>query len=1015
MYYTDNFSRKRRLDILFFRKRVADIYPLTFRKKVRIGRWRVGNKELKIGEKLSFDEQFPLPITGEFEFPKVENDETVFLEVWAGGESLVKVDGKPYGEINEYHRLLRIDDLLDGKKHSITLEVVPKGLFGTSNFNPRFERSNLIIFNRKMLNAFLDFKLVFEVYSVVDDPLKSMIHDILLKAFGILEIPSDTLSYFKRVREDMSLERLLNIWNPPDFPEEFENEIDEKMVESFEKASKFLMSEMEKLSRKFHEPLEIFISGHAHIDYAWLWPIEETKRKIVRTFSNVIKLMESYSKFTFLQSSSAIYEDLKNDAPELYEKVKKKVKEGRWEIIGGSVVEFDANLISGESIVRQFLYGQHFFEEEFGKRCTVCYLPDTFGFTWTLPQLIKDAGMNYFITTKLDWNDKNKFPYRWFKWRGLDGSEVIANLFHGKYNYNSNLKPEDIIEHVNNWKERSPEVLYGILTFGYGDGGGGPTEEMLEYYNRYDKMPGMPKLIMTNISKKMEELDLGELPIWDDELYLELHRGTYTNQAVIKKMNRKMEHLMYLVEFFATIDYMNGGYYPEKKIDEAWSIILRSHFHDILPGTSIKEVYDDVMRRLVEAEAEMRNILDEKLRKYTENTDMVSILNPTSFELPVILKDVDIKEGKYGSLMVKKSKNGRVYAISSETKLLPLSVGYFKGSNPNADIEFKIDKSTIENTSLRVNIEGGNIKIFDKLRNREIVKNISLKLVRDIPPIFEAWEIAPESEKVEDLVPYSVEILDENEVTSSLLLKYEFQGSKVDLALRMYSGFRILDLEFDVDWHTKRNMLRLDIETDFLTRKVRNEIAFGYIERKTTKNTSFELARFEVPQHRWIEMGEDDHGLVIVNDSKYGFSALHSRISLSLLKGSLYPDFFSDEGKHHFEFRLIPHDGDWKTTALHHATLLNLEIPVVYGNVRDIMKPLRSLWDITENPVLSAVKKRKGLDDVILRFYEAFGKRTKLSFRREMYRSNILEDEIEIVDHEEIFTPFSVKTYIYKL
>ena len=1016
MYYTGDFSREHNLDVAFFERRISELYPIAIRKKMRLNGWKIGSRELNVGERLNFDCGFPISITGEFVFPSVGDDETLLLDVWAGGETLVKVDGKPYGEINEYHRLLKMDRFLDGEKHSITLEVVPKNLFGISNFDPRFERSNLLVFNKKILGSFLDFKLVFELFKVVEDPLRSIIHDILLKAFGFLNLRCDTGSYFNRSGEDSSMRHLLTIWNPPKFPEEFENEIDEETVASFERASKFLMEEMENLSRKFSEPLEILISGHSHIDYAWLWTIDETKRKIVRTFSNVLRLMDDYPKFRFLQSSSAIYEDLKEEAPDLFEKVRKRVIEGRWETIGGSVVEFDANLPSGESLVRQFLYGQRFFEREFGERCRVCYLPDTFGFTWSLPQLMKDAGMRYFITTKLDWNDKNRFPHRWFIWRGLDGTEVVVNLFHGKHNYNSNLKPDDLIEHMKDWKRRSPTVLHDILTFGYGDGGGGPTEEMLEYYERYDKLPGMPKLRMVNVSKEIEKLKLGDLPIWDDELYLELHRGTYTNQAKMKKMNRKMENLMYLVEFFSTLDYIDGGSYPEEEIDEAWGIILRAQFHDILPGSSIKEVYDDVLDRLEKVESRMKKILKEKLEKLIrENVDdTVSVVNPTNLELPLILKDVDLKEGNYGDLKVRRSKNGRIYCISHGGSVPPFHVEHFESSDTDFETDVEINGSSLENSMLKVGIEDGKIKIYDKLRDREIIREMTLKAVRDIPPTFEAWEISPETERIETLIPSNIEILDADPSMSALMLKYEFQGSDIEMILRIYAGFRLVDLEFDVDWHTRRNMLRLNIQTDFLTRRVRNEIAFGYIERKTTKNTSFEMARFEVPQHRWLEMGEDDHGLVIVNDSKYGFSAHHSEISLSLLRGAIYPDFFSDEGKHHFEFRLIPHDGDWKPVALRHGVSFNMMIPAIHGRIRNPMGILKELFEISENPVLSSLKKRYDSEEVVVRFYESRGERTKLNIKKGMFRSNILEDELEPAGSCEIFRPFAVRTFIYK-
>jgi len=1029
MYYTSRFSKGlfggKSFTFQRLKRQASELFPLSIKRRETINSWEfvsdTKKENVKIGYK--WDPQtFPVVFRTSQNFPKIDNDSIACLDIWTGGESLVKIDGKPFGEINPYHRYLDISKFCDGNKHFIEIESVPKGLLGNSNFEPKLERAFFIVFDKEILKGFMNFDLVAELFNVVDEYLQEIIYQAFEKALGVIEIPSSTQDYSKRVMDDPNTAIVAYSWNPPKLEINNGIELDEKVRNSIIRASKLLMEEMEEISKKYKPPVKIYAMGHAHIDYAWLWPLKETKRKLVRTFANTLRMMEKYKDFRFLQSSSAYYADLKELAPELFEEIKKRVKEGRWELIGGSVVEFDSNVTSGESLVRQFLKGQKFFEREFGKRCKVGFLPDAFGFTWALPQIMKQAGIEYFVTTKIGWNDKNDFPYSWFIWRGLDGSEVVVHLYVGKNGYNSPLSPEDIKTHLDEHINNKCLVPFRLLTFGFGDGGGGPTDEMMENYYEYKKLPGMPDIEIKSFHEVFETEKLEDLPVWEDELYLEFHRGTYTNQSIIKKLNRLMENKLYLVEVISALDYMNGSEYPNDVIDRAWDRLLKSHFHDVLPGSSIADVYEEFSIMLEESRKELEELLNQKIKKFVEKEDkVVSIFNPTNLKLPLILRNVMFEEGNYEDvLFVQKSKDGRTYAVSN-FEVEGLEVASFKWKEQISKVEkdLLISEKSVENSKVKVKVlENGNIRVRSKEFDRELFKDQGMRLVaiRDIPPNFDGWEIAPDTEKKVYLVPESIEILDEGPVTASLLLKYKFQGSTIKQVLRIYAESPLVDVQFDIDWHTRRYLLKLELPVDVLAREATFEIAFGNMKRKTTRNTSYEIAKFEVPYHRWIDVSEENFGVSVINDSKYGCSVENSTIGLSIVRGAVLPDFFSDEGQHHVNFSILAHGKDWKVQTLKHAILWNTGLISVSGKLKDLAEKLRKKIEISDDVVMSALKKAEDTEDLVIRFYEPFGKRAMLKLETDVKLANILEDVIENIDENGkiTFKPFEIKTLMLK-
>ena len=1004
MYFSS--GKWKDLDYRRLKRQVSELFPLSVMSRKAIDNWTIevnGKvKKIKVGEMWNYKE-FPVIFRSSVVLEKAEPSQIVSLEIWTGGESLVKIDAVSYGEINEHHKFLDVTEFCDGKSHSIEIESVPKGLFGTTNYNPSLEKAFVMTFDKDVLNGFLTFDMVSNLIEAVDDELKDKIYKIFMESLGTIDIPSSTQDYESRSLDDEMMGDLMREWEAPNFKLNTGVKLDQKVRSQIIKAVKHLTDSLKMESL----PFTIYAMGHSHIDYAWLWPLKETRRKIVRTFANALRMMEKFPNFKFTQSSSAYYEDFKVREPELFEKIRSYVKEGRWAPIGGSVIEFDANLTSGESIARQFLYGQKFFEKEFGKRCKIGYLPDTFGFTWALPQIMKESGIDYFVTTKLVWSDKNIFPYSWFVWRGLDGSEIVTHLFTATEGYNSPLTPKDLKLGWDFHKEKKSDVPFSILTFGYGDGGGGPTDEMMIRYSLMKDLPGLPRLEIKNFEAVFEGYKFKDLPVIDDELYLEFHRGTYTNQSIIKKLNRQMENLIYTAEILSTADYKGGAEYPYKVLTDARMALARAQFHDVLPGSSIGEVYKEFGEMLEAQKKKISSLVDEIISKHTkDDKEKLSIVNVTNLKLPILLRNLDIPAGFYKDCVVQKGKDG-TYVIGKEIDgLKTLTLSRSKTIKGN----IKAEEKSLENALVKVEVKDGKLSVFDKITKRYLFKEgLSLVARRDIPAEFEGWDVPYDSEKEVKLTPKKVYLYENGPAMASLKFEYEFEGSKIEMIARIYDNYDNVDLKFNLDWHTRRYNLRLDMPMDLLTREATFEIAYGMITRKTTRNNPYEQAKFEVPYHRWLNLSEDDFGISVVNDSKYGCSVNGNDVSLSLVRGSTMPDFYSDEGHHEFTFSLFPTGKEWKEKTLKQAIVLNTPMPVAEGETEDFLKVLK-IFD-EDSVVLSAIKRAEDGEGVVMRFYEPYGKRTSVEFSESVNLSNILEDKFKKVKRLEI-KPFEVKTVI---
>src|ERR687890_299958 len=564
----------------------------------------------------------------------------VELELWLGGEGFVEISvgsRRSASGLNPFHRTFPVlDEAQGGEQVRIEAEVVSKGMFGSNVDEPRLERARLVVPEADARALERDLSAVFEACAVLDDhEVVPLLLDALDEATAALSDAWPTATgvtlarhlegYVNPIGDGVRnlpapyAEKALDInrmggepWSLPPAPEPL-SPLPEEAQKAARRAREALATHLKEIRERYPAVGRIALTGHAHLDLAWLWPIEETRRKARRTFASVLGLMDRYEDFVFNQSSAQLYRWIEDDVPELFARVRKRVEEGRWEPVGGSWVEPDCQIPSGESFVRQLFYGQRYFQDRFGYRCTVAWFPDTFGYSPGLPQLLRGAGLSGFFTYKLNWNETNDFPHDLFEWEGIDGTSVIAHTFENPgTDYNGDIVPRDVL---GTWRNFGGKRYHNesLFSFGWGDGGGGPSEKMLENFARLRDFPAMPRLRMARVDDFFASIREDGLPRWVGELYLELHRGTLTTQARVKKLNREAEHRLQEAEAFATLAARRGAAYPRDELERLWKTVLLNQFHDILPGSSISEVYKDTHRDLEDAVAAAEKLRDRAL------------------------------------------------------------------------------------------------------------------------------------------------------------------------------------------------------------------------------------------------------------------------------------------------------------------------------------------------------------------------------------------------------------------
>ena len=750
--------------------------------------------------------------------------------------------------------------------------------------------------------------------------------------------------------------------------------------------------------------------GHAHIDIAWMWRIHQTREKAIRTFVNALNYLDTNPDYTFFSSQALLYKMVKEDMPELYERIKKAVASGRWEVDGGMFVEADCNLPSGESLVRQFLYGTKFFKEEFGVDCKLLWLPDVFGYSAALPQILRGCGIKYFTTAKVSSNEYNTMPHDTFMWKGIDGSEVLSHLITSFYwervtagnpetSYNTALTPSFI---AGGWKHYHDKDLTRDIfaPMGWGDGGGGSADYMLQNQKRMQKgLPDAPKAVWGHVGDTFErwerELEGNRfLATWANEIYYEKHRGTLTSMARIKRKNRKAEFLLAKTELLALNAHLAlGAPYDKEGLDYVWERILTNQFHDILPGSSLKEVYDDADEYYAEAFTKVEELEAAAKKAIVEGIQGrkgdIIVFNPSGFERtePVRVGDDEftvIVPPKGYALVKPERAEGRV-------------------------AEF--DGSLLETPLIKVSFDADGFinSIYDKTLRRPLLKEGGranlLRAYEDKPLSSDAWDIdAFYREKfwdVTDLV--SSELVENTPYRAVVRQVRRFMRSELTQDIVFYAHTPRIDFVTYTDWKETHILLKAHFETNIHANKATFEIQFGAIERPTHENTQWDFAKFEVCGHKFADLSEGSSGVAILNDCKYGYSVRGGNLGLSLIKCAAGPNYNADREEHWFTYSFYPHAGSFARSDVPKEALslnLPLEAVVKENDGGSLPASFSFVKDVLGGCVIDTVKRAEDSEDVIVRIYEPYGHRAtaELEFGMEFdtaERCDLLENPTE--------------------
>lgn len=803
---------------------------------------------------------------------------------------------------------------------------------------------------------------------------------------------------------------------------------------------------------------KIFLLGHAHLDLAWLWPVSETWNAAQNTFESVLKLQEDFPELIFCHSSPALYAWIEEHRPDLFRAIQAQVAAGRWEVVGGMWVEPELNLIAGESIVRQLLYGQRYIQEKFGQLSTVEWVPDSFGFCATLPQFFANAGIEYFVTQKLRWNDTTKFDYGAFWWRSPDGSEVFSLM---SALIGESIDPLKMATYTLEWQTQTslPESLW---LPGVGDHGGGPTRDMLETAQRWQKSPLFPDLEFTTAEKYLRQISKGGtrqeaggtrqeagdnsdnsplFPTWNDELYLEFHRGCYTTHGDQKRWNRRCENLLYQAELFATLATVGCGVtYPKAEIEAAWKFVLFQQFHDILPGSSITQVYTDALPQWQQVEQVGTKILQESLLAIAshitlseppkpdslpifvfnslnwQRSEVISVALPTP---PTTTQEWQIYDASGKQLVSQLSEPSTILFLATEIPPVGYRIFWLSPSLPNTDEINRVSLSSppllpdwiLENEFLRVVIDpdtGDLSSVFDKTYQREVLSGAGnqLQAFKDSGQYWDAWNIDPNyaQHPLPSTNLQSIQWLEQGPVQSRVRVVRQLGESEFCQDYILQNGSRLLNIATIVNWQENHVLVKaafpLNIEADFAT----YEIPCGAIRRPTKPQTPAEQAKWEVPALRWADLTAEDtqtnttipnrYGVSLLNDCKYGYDSKPNQLRLTLLRSSNWPDSEADRGFHEFKYTLYPHAHSWESAhTVRRGYELNIPLQVIFNwplaqpsaTANSTIEGVSFLDLSAENLILMALKPSE--DDpqqLILRCYESHGETAELSLQSDL-------------------------------
>ena len=809
--------------------------------------------------------------------------------------------------------------------------------------------------------------------------------------------------------------------------------------ESLEEADRFLREEF--YGKQCGESkVTVDYVGHTHIDVAWLWTLEQTKEKVQRTFSTVLDLMDRYPEYIFFSSQPQLFAYLMEEEPVLYERVKQRVLEGRFEVEGAMWLEADCNLSSGESLIRQIQHGKRFMKEEFGIDSHILWLPDVFGYSAALPQILQKSGVNRFVTSKISWNETDKLPYDSFYWQGVDGTEIFTYFMTAR-NYDPKAESDngttyngDVTPAMNlgTWeryqqKEYNDDVL---VTYGYGDGGGGPTAEMLEREKRLEYgIPGQPKARLTKASDFLDRVEenlqknaemIRRMPRWVGELYLEKHRGTYTSQAKNKRNNRKSEFLLEGAETMsAAAELLMNLPYPAKTYRRCWQTVCLNQFHDIIPGSSIHEVYEhcdeDYAIIAYEAGAEKNRTLQALAENVSESGLLV--WNPNGFPSSQyietnegVLYAEDIPAFGYKVLPVKKGTVADGFALSdAEDGTLTLTTPYYEVQFDGA---MQISRLYDRENDRCVNAPGEKLNV--------------LRAYENYPYNYDNWEICSYYEtKYWDLTDVTSVKTNIRGGIAEIVVNRRYMDSEITQTIRFYDRDRRIDFATEAEWQEDHIMLKALFPVDILTDQASCEIQYGTVTRPTHRNTSWDAAKFEVCAQKWVDLSEGGYGVSLLNDCKYGHSFLGNLMTISLIKTGTHPDYAADLGHHEFTYSLLPHKGSWREAdTVIKAYELNRPFECIYASGGGNLPASFSLaYSDAKNVIFETAKEAESGGGLVLRLYESQGIRTRTTLHfgarfREIADADLMENITGVIGEgneiEILMKPYEIRTLIVR-
>ncbi len=863
---------------------------------------------------------------------------------------LVYLDGKLAQGTDTNHRSVPLDP--EKNEYDVKMYVYT----GYDTLDYKFEPKT-VIRDLEVTGLYYDIKVPFDVLTLLDKNTKDYvtIRDALNEALNLLD------------------------WRMPG---------SEAFLASVKDARDFLSDEV--YGKIFTEQSELHPNvaavGHTHIDVAWLWTYAQTREKTQRSFSTVVSLMKQYPEYKFMSSQAQLYKFLKEDSPETYEEVKRLIKEGRWEVEGAMWVEADTNLTGGEALIRQVVYGKRFFRDEFGVESHVLWLPDVFGYSAAMPQILRKSNVDRFVTSKISWNETNMMPHDVFDWQGIDGTSVFSYFLTPQHyrrsgaerytTYNAQITPSYIMGTWNRMQDK--ELTHEALgLFGYGDGGGGPTVENLEYGRRMERGIGpCPTVTQSFAGEFLDRLEenarkTGKVPKWVGELYLEYHRGTYTSIAKNKKNNRYSESLYMNAEALSVLDgIVTGAEYPRERLLSGWEKIMLNQFHDVLPGSSIKPVYDDtdvIYADIIEnGESMVTSARESIASKVRSDSGKLLVFNQNGFTAS-------------GAV----SYNGKtVYAENIPSKgyaLVDVKCGH---DGAAADIDARV----LENSHIKVtfNADFEIESVYDKEAGREALSGVGNKLMahEDFPRAYDAWEITnyyrEKAYRITDVS--SVETVDLGaEVGFRVVRKYGESFITQTVTVSPYD--KQIKVHSIIDWHERHTLLKTYFPAAVNANTATYEIQYGHVSRPTHENTSWDSAKFEVCAHKYADISDHGYGISLLNDCKYGYSCAGTELSLTLLKCATHPNPEADQGLHEFTYVLMPHTGDFRDAGVIEAAYmlgrpLYAVLPNGDGSADD--SAFLAMTD-RENVIIEAVKAAEYDEDaVIVRLYDAYNMRTNV-------------------------------------